>query len=61
MTILHSFPYVFSLNSLRAIKSKSRLTTKNGFPLTFLHAERSLMMWGDFQFFFFHLFLLVGG
>lgn len=50
MTILHTFPYVFSLNSLRAIKAKSRLTTKNAFPLTFLHAERSLIMWGDFQY-----------
>lgn len=50
MTILHTFPYVFSLNSLRAIKAKSRLTTKNAFPLTLLHAERSLIMWGDFQY-----------
>lgn len=38
------FP-VFSLNSLRAVKPKNRLTTKNGFPLTLLHAERSLIMW----------------
>lgn len=38
------FP-VFSLNSLRAVRAKNRLTTKNGFPLTLLHGEGSLIMW----------------